>query len=89
MSEADTKRKISQETSGCVWCLEPITGDPTIIGPTERFPDSTAHTWPFHDECAAEWAKCLQRLERLSRAGGRHTLVDYPIQNGVPEVGDF
>ena len=74
------------ETATCVWCQEALDGEATIVGPTERFPDSDVHAWTFHDECAEEWATCLRRLERLARAGGRHTLVDFPLRNGVDQL---
>ena len=86
MADTDCRGAVESESSACVWCLEAINGEPTTVGPTEHFRDSTAHTWPFHEECAAEWAECLQRLERIARAGGRHTLVDFPIRNGVREL---
>lgn len=72
-------------TVDCPWCGETRASERTVtVGPPSRLGD--AHAFELHADCFADWRTFLERARRLASAGGRQTLIEYPLENGVDEL---
>lgn len=74
-------------TVDCPWCGEARAGERTVtVGPPPHLGD--AHAFEFHGDCFEDWRAFVARARRLASAGGRETLLSYPLENGVNELVD-
>jgi hypothetical protein len=74
-------------TVDCPWCGELRTGERTVtVGPPPHL--GKAHAFEFHGDCFEDWRAFVARARRLASAGGRETLLSYPLENGVDELVD-
>jgi hypothetical protein len=69
-------------TIDCPWCGEARVGERTVtVGPPPHLGD--AHAFELHGDCFEDWRTFVARARRLTSAGGRQTLIVYPLENGV------
>jgi len=74
-------------TVDCPWCGGASAGERTVtVGPPPHL--GAAHAFELHVDCFEDWRALVARARRLASAGGRETLLTYPLENGVNELAD-